>query len=76
MAAREFNLDVSVAKREPVHGPMCITDRGEPTFVLLAIHEHRCFTETDADLVARLSMDDDDAVGFAPLNLEPRIAEL
>jgi len=30
MTAREFNRDVSAAKREASRGPVVITDRGEP----------------------------------------------
>jgi hypothetical protein len=29
MTAREFNRDVSAAKREAAHGPVVITDRGQ-----------------------------------------------
>ncbi|RYG76646.1 type II toxin-antitoxin system Phd/YefM family antitoxin [Yimella sp. RIT 621] len=41
MSAREFNRDVSVAKRDAARGPVVITDRGEPAFVLLSIQEYR-----------------------------------
>lgn len=37
MSAREFNRDVSAAKRDAARGPVVITDRGEPAFVLLSI---------------------------------------
>lgn len=30
MSAREFNRDVSAAKRDAARGPVVITDRGEP----------------------------------------------
>ena len=30
MSAREFNREVSAAKRDAVRGPVVITDRGEP----------------------------------------------
>lgn len=35
MSAREFNRDVSAAERDAARGPVVITDRGEPAFVLL-----------------------------------------
>ena len=41
MTAREFNRDVSAAKREANRGPVVITDRGEPAYVLLSIEEYR-----------------------------------
>jgi hypothetical protein len=33
--SREFNQDVSAAKRAADHGPVVITDRGTPAYVLL-----------------------------------------
>lgn len=41
MTAREFSRDVSAAKREASRGPVVITDRGKPAYVLLSIDEHR-----------------------------------
>lgn len=38
LSSREFNQDVSRAKREADKGPVIITDRGEPAYVLLT-HE-------------------------------------
>lgn len=65
MTAREFNRDVSAAKRAAAEGPVVITDRGEPAFVLMSIEQYRQQRGDGADLVARLSMDDD--VDFEPV---------
>jgi prevent-host-death family protein len=35
LSSREFNQDVSRAKRAADDGPVIITDRGEPAYVLL-----------------------------------------
>lgn len=35
ISSREFNQDVSRAKRAAEHGPVIITDRGEPAYVLM-----------------------------------------
>ena len=35
LSSREFNQDVSRAKRAADEGPVVITDRGEPAYVLL-----------------------------------------
>ena len=35
LSSREFNQDVSRAKRAAEEGPVIITDRGEPAYVLL-----------------------------------------
>lgn len=37
MTAREFNRDVSAAKRAADHTPVVITNRGEPAYILLSI---------------------------------------
>ena len=42
--SREFNQDTARAKREAAHGPVFITDRGEPSHVLLSIDEYRRLT--------------------------------
>lgn len=76
ISAREFNQDVSAAKREATVGPVVITDRGEPAFVLLSIEDYRRLGESGTDIVDRLSMDDDIDIDFEPLNLELRSVEL
>ena len=65
VSAREFNQDVSAAKRAAAEGPVIITDRGEPAFVLLAIEEYRRLSGSLSDLVSWLAMDDD-AIDFEP----------
>jgi prevent-host-death family protein len=41
LSSREFNQDVSRAKRAADKGPVIITDRGEPAYVLLRHDEYR-----------------------------------
>jgi hypothetical protein len=41
ISAREFNQDVSRAKRAAEAGPVIITDRGEPAYVLLRHDAYR-----------------------------------
>lgn len=76
MSAREFNRDVSAAKREAGDGPVLITDRGEPAFVLLSIDDYRRLSESGSDLVDRLSMDDDIEIEFEPATVGLRVPEL
>jgi prevent-host-death family protein len=40
VTARDFNRDVSAAKRAASKGPVIITDRGEPSHVLLSIEDY------------------------------------
>jgi prevent-host-death family protein len=41
LSSREFNQDVSRAKRAADRGPVIITDRGEPAYVLLRHESYR-----------------------------------
>lgn len=76
MSAREFNQDVSAAKRAATEEPVVITDRGEDAFVLLSIDEYRRLKADSQDLVSRLSMDDDIEFEPAPLQVQLRVADL
>ncbi|SPF68593.1 Antitoxin Phd_YefM, type II toxin-antitoxin system [Propionibacterium ruminifibrarum] len=76
ITARDFNHDVSAAKRAANDGPVIITDRGEPAYVLLTIDDYRRLGETGASLVDRLSMDDDVDVEFEPASIGLRVPEL
>lgn len=77
VSAREFNQDVSSAKRAAAEGPVIITDRGQPAFVLLAIEDYRRLSGARSDLVSWLAMEDD-GIDFEPqpLNLTLRIPDL
>jgi prevent-host-death family protein len=70
VTAREFNQDVSAAKRAAAEGPVIITDRGQPAFVLLAIDDYRRLSGAKSDLVSWLAMDDDG------IDFEPQSADL
>lgn len=76
ISAAQFNRDVSAAKREAGHGPVVITDRGEPAFVLLSIEEYRRLGEDGADLVERLSMVDDVDFDVEPIRVGLRVPDL
>ncbi len=70
MTAREFNRDVSAAKRAALEEPLVITDRGTPAFVLVSIDEYRRMrgASTGRALLERLSMDED--IEFEPARLQ------
>lgn len=75
VTAREFNHDVSRAKRAADVGPVVITDRGEPAYVLLSIAEYRAL-RTPRSLLSILQADDD--IEFEPVVSRelPRAADL
>ncbi|MEO9130220.1 MAG: type II toxin-antitoxin system Phd/YefM family antitoxin [Sphingomonas sp.] len=63
IASREFNQDVSHAKRAARLEPVFVTDRGKPTHVLMSIDAFRQLTgqtETIVDLLAMPSLVDID----------------
>ncbi len=53
MTSREFNQDVGTAKRAASEGPVLITDRGEPSHVLLSIDDYRALTHSSETLGER-----------------------
>ncbi|WP_019878014.1 type II toxin-antitoxin system Phd/YefM family antitoxin [Sporichthya polymorpha] len=59
ISSREFNQDVSAAKRSATNEPVIITDRGEPSHVLLSIQEYRRLLVDRRTIVDWLSADDD-----------------
>ena len=56
ITSREFNQDVSKAKREALKGPVFITDRGQPSHVLLSIEAWQKLTHAEAGIVELLAM--------------------
>ncbi|WP_434316936.1 type II toxin-antitoxin system prevent-host-death family antitoxin [Leifsonia sp. P73] len=78
MTARAFNQDTSAAKREAATEPLIITDRGEPSFVLLTYATYRQITGT-ADNIVDLLRQDDDAdfdVEFPPMTFQAKDIDL
>ena len=64
VSAREFNRDVSAAKRKADQGPVVITDRGEPSYVLLSFADYTGMRDRRS-LVDVLQMEED--VDFEPM---------
>jgi len=56
IASREFNRDVSQAKRLARDEPVLITDRGEPTHVLMSIAEFRRLSGQGESILELLAM--------------------
>jgi PHD/YefM family antitoxin component YafN of YafNO toxin-antitoxin module len=65
ISSREFNQDVSHAKREALSGPVFITDRGRPTHVLMSVDAFRAMTGQTESIVDLLA-----APGLPDLDLE------
>jgi prevent-host-death family protein len=56
VSSRDFNQDVSQAKRAARLEPLFITDRGKPTHVLMSIDAFRQITGQTESLVDLLAM--------------------
>jgi prevent-host-death family protein len=64
LTSREFNRDVSLAKRAAQVEPVLITDRGQPTHVLMSIGEYRRLTGEGESILELLAMPE--AVAIEP----------
>jgi prevent-host-death family protein len=66
LTSREFNQDVSRAKKAAYAGPVFITDRGRPAHVLLNIEEYRRLTGERTSIADALAMpeNEDDDIEF------------
>ncbi len=73
MSSREFNQDVSKAKRAALNGPVFITDRGHSAHVLLTIEEYQKITQTKESIVELLSMSDATHIDFEPPSLNKEL---
>jgi len=59
LSSREFNQDVTRAKKAACHGPVFITARGKPSHVLLNLDDYRNLTRQRQSIVDVLGMDED-----------------
>ena len=55
LTGREFNQDVGRAKRAAAKGPVIITDRGRPAFVLMRHEAYRRLSSQDPSIRALLA---------------------
>ena len=56
LSSREFNRDVSLAKRAAQVEPVLITDRGQPTHVLMSIGDYRRLTGEGENILELLAL--------------------
>ncbi len=59
ISSRDFNQDISGAKQAAQKGPVIITDRGKPSYVLLSIGEYETITGSKKSIVDLLAMPGD-----------------
>jgi prevent-host-death family protein len=73
VSSREFNQDVSRIKRAASNGPVFITDRGHPSYVLLTIEEYQKITGKKESIVELLTMPDAGGIDFEPPRLNKKL---
>ncbi|WP_299969332.1 type II toxin-antitoxin system Phd/YefM family antitoxin [uncultured Roseobacter sp.] len=73
LTSREFNQNVSKAKRDALSGPVFVTDRGQPSHVLLSYDEYRRLTSEPTNIVEALSMKGLSSVDFETEKVSPSI---
>ncbi|MBT6274165.1 MAG: type II toxin-antitoxin system Phd/YefM family antitoxin [Chromatiales bacterium] len=64
ISSRDFNQDVGKAKRAASDGPVVITDRGQPSHVLLSISQYQALTGGTANIGDLLGDRDAASVSF------------
>lgn len=69
LSSREFNQDVSRAKRAANKGPVVITDRGEPAYVLMRHDDYKRLAGSDVSLLDLLYYPGADKIDFDPPRL-------
>jgi prevent-host-death family protein len=69
ISSRDFNQDVSRAKRAADKGPVIITDRGEPAYVLLRHDAYRKLTRSGPSIRELLDLPGTEEIEFDPPRL-------
>ncbi len=64
LSSREFNQDTSRAKRAAQDGPVFITDRSRPAYVLMSIKDYQELQKPVMSLAEALSQTSDDGQDF------------
>lgn len=69
LSGRKFNQDVSGAKRAASNGPVIITDRGEPAYVLLRHEDYRRLVGGGPTIREMLDQPGMEDIDFEPIRL-------
>lgn len=70
VSSREFNQNISGAKRAAEEHPVVITSRGSPSHVLMSYDHYVRLTATRGNIVEMLGMQDGDDIEFEPGRLK------
>lgn len=70
LSSREFNHDLGRAKRAATEGPVFITDRGRPSYVLLSMDDYRKLIGQQPSIVDLLALPGAEDIDFEPVRTE------
>ena len=70
LSSRELNQDVGRAKKAARLGPVFITDRGKPAYVLLSIEEYQRLTGQRRNIAEALAMPEAADIDFEPERMQ------
>jgi prevent-host-death family protein len=74
ISSRELNQDIGKAKRAADKGPVVITDRGKPAFVLMKYSDYQHLSSPKKTIVDMLSQDEPEAdFDFEPGRLSDKM---
>ena len=73
ITSKDFNQNVSKVKRAALNGPVFITDRGRPAYVLLTIEEYQKITKTKQNIVDLLAIPESENIDFKPPKLSKNL---
>lgn len=66
VSSRDFNQDVSAAKKAARQGPVIITDRGRPAHVLLSIEAYQALQGQQSGIIDLLALPGVEDIAFEP----------
>ena len=66
LSSREFNQDTAGAKKAAARGPVIITDRGQPSHVLMTYERYRELTGKQPSIIDLLGMPEVADIEFEP----------
>lgn len=66
LSSREFNRNISKAKKATSQGPVFITTRGKVSHVFMAVAEYRKINSTQTNIADLLAMRESDDIEFQP----------
>ena len=70
VSSSEFNLNLSRIKVAAKNGPILITDRGHPSYVLLTIQKYHKIDGKQENIVDLLAMPESQDIEFDPPRLK------